>query len=184
MRYCSLNRYDDRFLVKPVKVTVMMLSNAKMELKITKHINENNYLFLGWFEDPEYTQEFECNAITQNLEIYAKTIEMGTQYRITYNLNGGRFDSTFSNKYYLGEGFDLPIPVYNKYYQFDGWLLNGEKISTISQTMYGDITVDATWKDISKYYKKYSSTKVEVALFKNDKKAVKIIETMRNHHAI
>ena len=67
------------------------------------------------------------------------------KYNINYELDGGKLQNHVA-VYVDGVGLKvLPTPT-KEGYTFDGWLLNGEKISSISATQKGDITLVATWK--------------------------------------
>ncbi len=110
------------------------------------------FFVAGWYDDEELTNEVTNQIITSDITIYAKTVMIGEQYLITYNLNGGEFTSSRANKYYAGEGTKLVDPVKNPYYKFTGWEYNGEIITEITNKMYGDITLNATWEDIANYY--------------------------------
>ncbi len=113
--------------------------------------NPDLYIFLGWFNE-DFTIELTNEVITSDIDIYAKIILKGTEYKITYNLEGGEFNSANNKKYQVGTKYTLPTPIKEPFYEFSGWLLNGEIINEVSDTMYGDIVLTATWTDIAKYY--------------------------------
>jgi len=113
---------------------------------------DSGYVLIDWYKDSAYTELVTEETVTQNMTVYAKTVMKGEEYKITYNLNGGAFMSSHKNKYTVGETYTLTIPVKEPLYTFLGWKLNGEFITEISDTMYGDITLDANWNDDAKYY--------------------------------
>lgn len=68
------------------------------------------------------------------------------KFTITYNLDGGTNPFNAPSIYVKGVGIkNLPTPTKDGYV-FDGWLLNGEKVSSISASQTGNIELTATYK--------------------------------------
>lgn len=108
----------------------------------------DNYTFLGWYTNPEFTGE-PLDSITQDtkgdLALYAKWAQ---QFTITYNGRGGVIDDSFKTSYYEGESFNLQAPK-RENDTFLGWYTNpeftGEKIESIKEDTTGNIELYAKW---------------------------------------
>lgn len=68
-------------------------------------------------------------------------------WNIYYNLNGGAFESSITPPATYTEGVGLallPTPT-RENYVFDGWTLNGEKVTSISAAQTGNVELVANW---------------------------------------
>ena len=87
------------------------------------------------------------------MDIYANVIEMGTRYEINYHINEeANFTGiSYPRCYRVGEVTPLVTPNRPYKYEFTGWYYNGELITEISDTMYGDIDLYDSWVDKNTY---------------------------------
>ena len=112
--------------------------------------SRRGYAFKGWYE------EESCeNAVGQTIEnpyvdmtVYAKWNP--NSYKITYYLNEGTLPEDAPMGYLYGDSFELPVPDRDNY-TFLGWYIDEEftesyKMSSISATTIGNITLYAKWK--------------------------------------
>ena len=73
----------------------------------------------------------------------------GTDYNITYNLDGGYFEGPVVTSYTYGTGIsNLPTPV-KLGYEFDGWTSNGTPIDSITTFQSGNVNLVANWSALS-----------------------------------
>lgn len=114
--------------------------------------NNSDYILAGWFNE-DFSLEYKDIIITSNMDLYPKLIEKGTQFKIHYDLDGGKWSNNHPTKYFCGFEEELVDAIKDDYYAFDGWVLNNQKIDKISENLYGDLTLKATWKDVASYYK-------------------------------
>ncbi len=128
-------------------------NNVILPLDVTR----TGYTFAGWYD----TEDCSGDRILQisakefgNKEYWAKWNVV--DYAITYNVNGGAIndtDYTSAYKYAFAE-VSLPSNVTRTGYTFAGWYdnsnLNGEPVTSIAMTEYGDKEYWAKW-DVNTY---------------------------------
>ena len=106
-----------------------------------------NATFLGWYTDPDFTDESKITQIskgtTVSITLYAK-FEI-TMYMLTYSPNGGTVSKDFEN-YELGDSYTLLTPEFPGY-KFVGWY-NGEELVENNGTwsIETDVTFVAKWE--------------------------------------
>jgi len=121
--------------------------------KIDFELEDNQYLFLGWF-DIDGINSLNGMTVNEDMDIFAKTVAYGTEYKITYHMNkeANFRGNNYPKKYIVGDTTDLVAPIRSYNYEFVGWKLNGEIITQISDTMYGDIHLYDEWADHNIYH--------------------------------
>ena len=140
-------------------------SNPTTYSKTTETITLKNptrkgYTFAGWYSDSAYK-----NQVTQipkgsngNKTLYARWTK--TEYKITYNLNGGKLPSGAVTKYNITSAtFNLPKPTRTGY-TFAGWYTDKDcktaKVAAITSGTMGDKTYYAKWT-VNKYNIKFNA---------------------------
>lgn len=99
------------------------------------------YAFLGWFDEGGNKVERIKFGSIGNITLYAKW-DIAT-YTVTYQNTGDADLSGFVREYTMfGEGFELP-PISVDGYTFNGWLLDGKKVSVIPAGTYGNLVITA-----------------------------------------
>lgn len=113
-----------------------------------KSLGVDGYVFLGWYEDEELTTpitSFIAN-VPGNNTIYPKIV--GKSYAITYkNIKQANNKEVLPSNYAYGIAVTLP-QLESTCYTFIGWYMDKDltqSISTISDTMVGDLTLYARW---------------------------------------
>ncbi len=106
--------------------------------------------FVGWYESSDFTGSKVTQikkTATGDKTFYAKIEStLNKTYRILYKLNGGALPLDAAETYVSGTGLEeLPTPV-KPNYEFLGWTLNGEFITSIDESVSGNITLVANWK--------------------------------------
>lgn len=113
-----------------------------------------NYVFWGWFDNPEYTgepvEDIPATA-TGTQEFWGK---FGSTYNITYETNGGTLDSDAAEFYVNGVNTPLTKNVYRSGYIFTGWFesddFSGDRLFEIGSGATGDKVLYARWFKIKK----------------------------------
>lgn len=108
--------------------------------------------FLGWYDNKEFSGEAITKideSSTGVLSFYGKMKEeVKTSYEIIYTLNGGVLPVDAPSSYEVGVGIKvLPTPTKDGY-EFKGWSLNGEDVTSISNTQTGDVKLIAKWEKV------------------------------------
>ena len=92
------------------------------------------------------------SAVKNEVKTTVNVTVLKRTYQITYNLNDGKFLTNAPNTYQEGVGLEtLPEPV-KEGYEFNGWYLNDELVTSIDKDINQDITLVAKWTKIVKYY--------------------------------
>ena len=118
-----------------------------------KDPTKEGWQFGGWYTDQYFQNDFteipENNA--SPFMLYACWVNP-TDYKITYNLNGGVNDTKNPAVYHAGEEVPLLTPARDGY-SFQGWYLDRgltQKVSKVgTEGMTGNITLYASWKAVS-----------------------------------
>lgn len=92
--------------------------------------------------DSKDTAEAESNVfdIVENLA--------PTTWNINYNLDGGTLGANSPTTYVEGQVTQLVNPT-KENYTFTGWTLNGEKVTSISASQVGNVTLVANWEPLN-----------------------------------
>ncbi len=88
----------------------------------------------------------KAEAISNSFSVVEKAAPV--IWNITYNLDGGTITNA-PTTYEQGTTTALVNPT-KEGYEFTGWLLNGEKVTSINSNQTGNVTLLATWKEIIK----------------------------------
>lgn len=100
--------------------------------------------FAGW-----YIGDTKVTSITTT-DSGEKTLTAkwtGKTYQITYDLDNGTQEKGAATTYTFGNGIiKLPTPTKDNYI-FEGWYNGNNKVTSISATTVGDITLTAKWKE-------------------------------------
>ena len=84
-------------------------------------LSRNAYSFEGWYDDREFSGEpitILDTSRAEDVTLYAKWIPI--EYSITYNLNGGTFDTEYPENFDISKRVALVNPIRNGY-TFEGW---------------------------------------------------------------
>lgn len=109
---------------------------------------KTDYIFNGWYTDPELTTEYDFAApVTRNLTLYAKWDEVVITYTVTYETNGGSSLPPVQ----VAEGMTLSAPEdpIRDGFVFTGWYTNPEFTEVFlfdSDTIHSDMTLYASWE--------------------------------------
>ncbi|MBP3840523.1 MAG: InlB B-repeat-containing protein [Bacilli bacterium] len=107
--------------------------------------SKEGYTFNGW-KDQDGNDVTEDTVVKGKLELKANYTAI--KYNITYNLNGGKVESSNKDKYTIEDEFDLVNPT-RKGYTFSGWTgSNGESLQTrvtINRGETGNKEFTANW---------------------------------------
>lgn len=114
-------------------------------------VYRNGCAFLGWFTDPVNGTEILPSSIyapTGPTTIYAHWAK--NSYNITYEKNGGTFESTPKTLFEFGTSYKLPTNIYKAHYTFDGWYTSATfesntKIDEITTNTSFNVKVYAKW---------------------------------------
>ena len=107
--------------------------------------------FVGWFTEPVGGTEVNSSTIyTSNgpTTVYAQWAK--NSYNITYEKNGGDFESTPKTSFEFGTSYRLPNDIYKAHYQFVGWytspdFIAGTEINEITTNISTNVSVYAKW---------------------------------------
>lgn len=112
---------------------------------------KKGYQFEGWYLTSAMN-EGSVNAISSfmkgSLNLYAKWSRI--TYTITYQYNGGKRVAKNPTTYQYQKAPVALLPSTRAGYQFEGWYLagDGKKISKITNTMIGNLTLQAKWSKV------------------------------------
>lgn len=128
-----------------------VLVGAKISAPTTP--TASGYTFVGWYKDAACTSawNFASDIITKDTTLYAKWT--GSEYNITYHLNGASWVSAGAATYTSGVGYTLPVAgdMSNPGYTFGGWYdnsgLTGSAVTEITTSDYGNKTFWAKWTE-------------------------------------
>ena len=132
------------------EATTKFTDGSKVEL--ISPIKES-YTFVGWFnEDEEEVKNLA--GVFEDITLYAKwelNIELGVEFEIEYQLNGGVLESDAQYKYTTGVEYVLPIP-HRPGHDFVAWYdyETGEEVTKITETTSGNVKVYAMYKKVTK----------------------------------
>ncbi|MFR7590840.1 MAG: InlB B-repeat-containing protein [Longibaculum sp.] len=93
---------------------------------------KEGYTFGGWYKEEACQNEwkFDTDVVTSNVILYAKWTP--TEYKITYELNGGTNDKDNPTKYTIeSEDITLKVPT-KEGYTFKGWTYDEQNTPTVN----------------------------------------------------
>lgn len=153
---------DDNIPIKPITEYITLTINYDKDVYTKKIVkgsvldlepyDDGNYAFFGYYD--EDGNKRDGTIINEDTVLTADVVRYGTEYKITYNLNGGTLPVGAKPKYYYiyNEEYELPTPRGEANFEFLGWLYNEEYIEIIPAGMRGDIILDAVWQDNNIYH--------------------------------
>ncbi len=106
-----------------------------------------NCEFLGWYTEPEFVNR--VNSIYSNvgdITLYAKWYDPETVLNVTYELDGGEFETAPEATFIAKDGIPtLPTPT-KLGYNFLGWYEGETKVDSIEAKRLEDVTLTAQWE--------------------------------------
>ncbi len=109
---------------------------------------KEGYVFDGWYTDEGLTEKMASitSGTRGDLTLYASWLQ-GTEYAITYSLDGGTISGDASYTYVSGHETDLPDAEKDGY-DFGGWYLDEalqQPLVVIDTNTSGDLALYACW---------------------------------------
>ncbi len=148
--YRLLDSYKLNYVYEGELVDCPDAYELDVTLPLSGYVELPNYTFDGWYEDEELTQkitEITAGRIG-DITLYAKMLP--NSYNIIYkNTDGADGVKHLPTGYTYGTSQALP-QISKTCYIFDGWYLDEkftDKISEISSSSVGDLTVYAKWTE-------------------------------------
>jgi len=129
-----------------------VLVGAKISAPTTP--TASGYTFVAWYKDAACTSawNFASDIVTKDTTLYAKWT--GSEYNITYHLNGASWVNEGEATYTSGVGYTLPVAgdMSNPGYSFGGWYANsdlstGGVVTAIGISETGDKEFWAKWTE-------------------------------------
>lgn len=118
-------------------------------------ILRDGYTFEGWYKDADYTEKItSLEGLFEDITLYAKWEAI--LYNITYELNGGTWEDSYSEKqkYTVEDASDTILPdstwISKDRFVFEGWYDNAECTGTAITNLAGrtgDLIFYAKWRD-------------------------------------
>ena len=88
----------------------------------------------------------------EEIKTTVKVNVVARKYNITYVLNEGTFNEDVATKYEENKGLEtLPEPT-REGYEFEGWYLDDNLVTSISSTLNKDVTLVAKWSKVVKVF--------------------------------
>ena len=142
--------------------TQVLIAGEKYQLDTPEKADFN---FAGWYKDEELKQFVRARDFSSNKDVtlYAKWEEKPKEpdvYNVTYELNGGAFDSsiTLDKDFLEGEVITFPNPKKDSTisydYKFEGWYLEKDFQTKVTSTegLAENVKVYAKWKEEGRYF--------------------------------
>ena len=139
-------------------------------LPATKDVNGVTYTFSGWYLDQSFTQPVTLPyTVNDSTNFYAKYVG---GYQVIYDLAGGTWGSSDATMYTAQEGSTQTVrhePTLEGF-KFAGWTVTGlDNVTTLASgatfTMPShNVTLTATWKELTPYQVKYLENGTETEL--------------------
>lgn len=132
-----------------------VLNAANSYIPEGEDLEKVGYTFEGWYKDAGYTEEFtSLVGLFEDITLYAKWTPI--LYNITYELNGGTWEDSYSEKqkYTVEDASDTILPdstwISKDRFVFEGWYDNAECTGTAITNLAGrtgDLIFYAKWRD-------------------------------------
>ena len=132
--------------------TIEVAKDEEVDFDLVPAIEANEgYEFVNWYTDEECTTEWDYEAITSNLELYAGYI-IQSECAITFDANNGTFPSNTTTEFTILNGekisADLILEPTKFGYDFAGWYKDAEgnnKWEYDTDVVKKDMTLYAGW---------------------------------------
>ncbi len=140
---------------------------------------KNNYKFIGWYTDAEYTTKFDFTTIvTKDMTLYARWVEGST---VTFDANGGSFSDQQQtvDVMVFDSVVSQPSNPSREKYRFDGWstLADGSTTFDFNQVITADTILYAKWvEQITIQFETKTSTMQDQIIDKGSKITYEYVE--------
>ena len=130
---------------KEVRANYQTTYDYKSQVSVAA-FSQTGVRFLGWYDTNN--QLVSTKAVyTFNMPNKDYTLEAKwDHFNVSYNLNGGTNNENNPSTFSIDDGIiELNNPTRTGY-NFMGWKLNGEPVTSIDTSLVKDITLDAVWE--------------------------------------
>ncbi len=161
-QYIYYTGSDNRVYVGEEQEDGSDIWTIKFENNLFEITNKNNSERLLQYNATSGQERFACYKDTQkNLIIYADPETLGegttepeepvepTISSITYVLDGGTLSDGAPTEYEEGKGVATLPTATKEGYEFKGWTLNGQAVTSISATQTGNVELTAVWEEVT-----------------------------------
>ena len=93
------------------------------------------------YKNGKYLEQLESKELK-----VGKITPTGNKYKIEYELDGGTLADGAPTEYLEGVGLTKLPKATKEGYKFAGWEMDGKKVTSISATTTGDVTLTAVWE--------------------------------------
>ncbi len=127
------------------EVEAFYISGIGLE-KLPTPVREN-HVFLGWYLNGELVDGIS-NSRIGSITLVAKWQVLNGS--ISFDLNEGSFYEGVKvpDSYNEGEGLASLPKAYRNHYIFNGWILNGQIVDSISKEQRGAVLLEASWTPV------------------------------------
>ena len=127
------------------EVEAFYISGIGLE-KLPTPVREN-HVFLGWYLNGELVEGIS-NSRIGSITLVAKWQVLNGS--ISFDLNEGSFYEGVKvpDSYNEGEGLASLPKAYRNHYIFNGWMLNGQIVDSISKEQHGAVLLKASWTPV------------------------------------
>ena len=127
------------------EVEAFYISGIGLE-KLPTPVREN-HVFLGWYLNGELVEGIS-NSRIGSITLVAKWQVLNGS--ISFDLNEGSFYEGVKvpDSYNEGEGLASLPKAYRNHYIFNGWMLNGQIVDSISKEQRGAVLLEASWSPV------------------------------------
>lgn len=132
-----------------------VLNAANSYIPEGEDLEKVGYTFEGWYKDADYKEKItSLVGLFEDITLYAKWTPI--LYNITYELNGGTWEDSYSEKqkYTVEDASDTILPdstwISKDRFVFEGWYDNAECTGTAITNLAGrtgDLIFYAKWRD-------------------------------------
>lgn len=156
----SSNTYSVNFIVGDEVSKVEATYNKEYEIPyddqgLSDNLDKDGYTFIGWTDtegsssvliaDEDKNGTFKNLTTENDVTINLYPVYQGNVYNITYDAGNGTNNPDNPINYTTGNSYELYDATLDGY-TFNGWYdQNGNKISKITEDMYGDLTLTAKY---------------------------------------
>ncbi len=135
----EVNNYTVAFKVDGKNYDIVLVEEGK-PVTLPSAPQKDGYAFDGWFTDKACMQSFTASAVSQSIDLYAKFT--ANVYTITYEADGGTHDNVTS---FTVEDKVILSSATKSGYAFEGWYMDGYRISYIPKGTVNNVTLTAKY---------------------------------------